>query len=54
MTETADPALPGDGQGVNWLLIRRSIPTGGDARAEYAFYRAYAPGSVLLQALVTP
>jgi len=50
--ETADPALPEDGQGANWLLVRRSIPAARDTKAEYAFYRAHAPGPVPLHALV--
>jgi hypothetical protein len=51
LIETTDPALPADSQGANWLLIRRSIPASG-AKAEYAFYRAHAPGLVPLLALV--
>jgi SRSO17 transposase len=51
-TQTTDPALPEDGQGANWLLVRRSIPASPGARAEYAFYRAHAPGLVPLHALV--
>jgi SRSO17 transposase len=51
-TGTTDPALPADGQGANWLLIRRSIPAGPGMRTEYAFYRAHAPGPVPLHALV--
>jgi len=49
---TTDPALPEDGQGANWLLIRRSLRPGRDGRPEYAFYRAHAPGPVPLHALV--
>ncbi len=52
LAPTTDPALPGDGQGANWLLVRRSIPASGEAKAEYAFYRAHAPGLVSLHALV--
>jgi SRSO17 transposase len=51
-TETADPALPGDGQGANWLLVRRPVPAGPGSRTGYAFYRAHAPGPVPLRALV--
>jgi SRSO17 transposase len=51
-TQTTDPALPEDGQGANWLLIRRSIPASREGKAEYAFYRAHAPGVVPLHALV--
>jgi SRSO17 transposase len=51
-TQTTDPALPEDGQGANWLLVRRSIPASPGTRAEYAFYRAHAPGPVPLHALV--
>jgi SRSO17 transposase len=49
---TADPALPADEQGVNWLLVRRSLRPGRDGKPEYAFYRAHAPGPVPLHALV--
>jgi SRSO17 transposase len=52
LIETTDPALPADAQGANWLLIRRSIPASGGTKAEYAFYRAHAPGSVPLLTLV--
>jgi SRSO17 transposase len=51
-TQTTDPALPDDGQGANWLLIRRPVRTAPGARTEYAFYRAHAPGPVPLRALV--
>jgi SRSO17 transposase len=51
-TQTTDPALPEDGQGVNWLLIRRPARTSPGAKADYAFYRAHAPGPVPLRALV--
>jgi SRSO17 transposase len=51
-TQSTDPALPEDGQGANWLLIRRSIPASPGARTQYAFYRAHAPGLVPLHALV--
>jgi SRSO17 transposase len=50
--ETADPALPKDGQGANWLLIRRPLRTAAGAKVDYAFYRAHAPGPVPLRALV--
>jgi SRSO17 transposase len=50
--ETADPALPADGQGASWLLIRRPLRTSPGAKTEYAFYRAHAPGPVPLRALV--
>jgi hypothetical protein len=49
---TADPALPEDGQGANWLLIRRALRTSPAANPEYAFCRAHAPGPVPLRALV--
>src|SRR5258708_9606167 len=52
LVDTTDPALPQDAQGANWLLVRRSIPARGDAAAEYAFYRAHAPGPVPLNVLV--
>jgi SRSO17 transposase len=51
-TQTTDPALPSDGQGSNWLLIRRSLPSSRQAKAQYAFYRAHAPGPVPLHLLV--
>jgi SRSO17 transposase len=51
-TQTTDPALPDDGQGANWLLIRRPLRTAPGAKTEYAFYRAHAPGPVPLRALV--
>jgi SRSO17 transposase len=51
-TETTDPALPDDGQGANWLLIRRPLRTAPGTKTEYAFYRAHAPGPVPLRALV--
>ena len=51
-TETTDPALPEDGQGANWLLIRRPVRTAPGAKTEYAFYRAHAPGPVPLRTLV--
>ena len=50
--ETTDPALPDDGQGANWLLVRRPLRTAPGAKTEYAFYRARAPGPVPLRALV--
>jgi SRSO17 transposase len=50
--QTADPALPEDSQGANWLLIRRPIRTSPAAKAGYAFYRAHAPAPVPLRALV--
>jgi hypothetical protein len=50
--ETADPALPADGQGANWLLIRRPLRTSPGTKTGYAFYRAHAPGPVPLRALV--
>lgn len=49
---TAGPALPADDQGVNWLLIRRSVRPGRDGKPGYAFYRAHAPAPVPLRALV--
>jgi SRSO17 transposase len=49
---TADPALPADGQGANWLLVRRSLRPGRDGKPEYALYRAHAPRPVPLHALV--
>jgi hypothetical protein len=52
-TQTTGPALPGNGQGANWLLVRRSVPASREAKAEYAFYRAHAPGLVPLHALVS-
>jgi SRSO17 transposase len=52
LIETTDPALPEDGQGANWLLVRRPVRTAPGAKAEYAFYRAHAPGLVPLHALV--
>jgi SRSO17 transposase len=51
-TQTSDPALPEDGQGANWLLVRRSLPARPGAKAQYAFYRAHAPGLVPLHVLV--
>ena len=36
LVETTDPGLPHDGQGANWLLVRRSIPAGDNEKAEYA------------------
>lgn len=51
--ETTDPALPADSQGANWLLVRRSARIPPGAKAEYAFYRAHAPGPVPLHALVS-
>ena len=33
-TETTDPALPEEGQGTNWLLVRRSMPASPGTRAE--------------------
>lgn len=53
LIQTTDPALPEDGQGSNWLLVRRSIPAARGAKAGYAFYRAHAPGPVPLHALVS-
>jgi hypothetical protein len=50
--QTTDPALPDDGQGANWLLIRRPLRTSPGTKTEYAFYRAHAPGPVPLRALV--
>jgi SRSO17 transposase len=50
--ETTDPALPGDGQGANWLLIRRPLRTAPGTKTQYAFYRAHAPRPVPLRALV--
>ena len=50
--QTTDPALPDDGQGANWLLIRRPLRTGPGTKTEYAFYRAHAPAPVPLCALV--
>jgi SRSO17 transposase len=50
--ETTDPALPGDSQGANWLLIRRPLRTAPGAKTDYAFYRAHAPRPVPLSALV--
>jgi SRSO17 transposase len=50
--QTTDPALPDDGQGANWLLIRRPLCTSPGTKTEYAFYRARAPGPVPLCALV--
>jgi SRSO17 transposase len=50
--ETADPALPEDSQGANWLLIRRPLRTAPGAKTEYAFYRAHAPVAVPLRTLV--
>jgi SRSO17 transposase len=52
LIETTDPALPEDGQGANWLLVRRPVRSSHGAKAEYAFYRAHAPGLVPLRALV--
>jgi SRSO17 transposase len=53
LVQTTDPALPADGQGANWLLIRRPVRTPPGAKAQYAFYRAHAPGPVPLHALVS-
>jgi SRSO17 transposase len=50
--QTTDPALPDDGQGANWLVIRRPLRTSPGTKTEYAFYRAHAPGPVPLCALV--
>ena len=52
LIQTTDPALPEDGKGANWLLVRRPVRTPPGAKAEYAFYRAHAPGLVPLHALV--
>jgi SRSO17 transposase len=52
LIQTTDPALPEGGKGANWLLVRRPVRTPPGAKAEYAFYRAHAPGLVPLHALV--
>lgn len=49
---TTDPALADDGQGVNWLLIRRALHPGSNGKPQYASYRAHAPQPVPLRTLV--
>ena len=51
LIETTDPALPEDGQGANWLLIRRH-PGQPRRKGRIRVYRAHAPAPVPLHALV--